>query len=711
MWYIAGPMGESTMEPNRLADEKSPYLLQHARNPVRWYPWSEDAFLRARNEDKPIFLSIGYATCHWCHVMERESFEDREAADILNDVFVCIKVDREERPDIDAVYMGACQMLTGSGGWPLTIVMTPERKPFFAGTYLPKHSRHGRIGLLDLAKRIRALWHSEREKVLTSAHRITGELGRLSEYSSEGKLDAAVFNLAYEQIRQSFDDRFGGFESAPKFPTPHRLRFLLRHHSNTGDPLPLEMARKTLTAMVRGGIWDHVGFGFHRYSTDRRWLLPHFEKMLYDQALIAPALLETYQLTGETRFARVAEDIFSYLHRDMTSLDGAFFSAEDADSEGEEGKFYVWTTDEFEDALGKQEAGFWGRIYNLEREGNFTDESTGRTTGANILHLTRPLSRWAADLEIPDQELSCRWEKAREKLHLARSKRVPPLKDDKILADWNGLMIAALAMGARILNRPTYARQASQAAQFIISRMTDQHGALWHRYRDGDVRISAHASDYAFLIHGLLSLYDTTQDLTHAEGAALLQDRMVSEYWDADAGGFFSTAGSSKDLPLRPKELYDGAIPSANSVALGNLLALGRLTGNARWEDMAHTLSESFSGTVGRQPTAYTHFLLGLDMALYPGQEVVIVGERDAAYTREMLSAIHSRFSPNRVLLLKSDDNQDRLAAFADHTREMRQSNSRPTAYVCSNFTCQTPTTDIQAMVDHLDALPTDPTP
>jgi len=450
--------------PNRLIEEKSPYLLQHAHNPVDWWAWSDAAFETARRENKPIFLSIGYATCHWCHVMEKESFEDAEAAQRLNDTFLCIKVDREERPDIDAVYMAACQIMTGSGGWPLTVFMTPDRKPFFAATYIPKQSRFGRPGLIELCEQVHRLWHQESRKVLESADSIAGGMGRAFTFASGQSPDESLLDRGYREVESGFDERFGGFENAPKFPTPHRLLFLLRHYHRTGEPKALEMVEKTLTAMRLGGLWDHVGFGFHRYSTDREWLLPHFEKMLYDQAFIALAYLETYQITGNRFYSNTARRIFRYVLRDMQGESGGFYAAEDADSEGEEGKFYVWTAEEFRSALGADAAATWAPVLSVAEDGNFHDEASGRKSGANILHLRRSPREIAEQWEITAEEYQRRWEKIRTELYEVREKRIHPLKDDKVLTDWNGMMIAALARGGRILQDPEFTSFSTKCA-------------------------------------------------------------------------------------------------------------------------------------------------------------------------------------------------------------------------------------------------------
>ncbi len=680
------------MAENRLINEKSPYLLQHAHNPVDWYPWGEAAFEKARKEDKPVFLSVGYATCHWCHVMEKESFEDDEAAKVLNDTFVPIKVDREERPDIDAVYMAACQMLTGSGGWPLTVLLGPDKRPFFAATYLPKNSRFGRPGLIELCQQVDRLWKEERPKLTESSDFISGQLDKAFTFEGADQPDAGLLDEAYAQIGASFDAQRGGFGSAPKFPTPHKMLFLLRHYHRTGEEKALEMVRKTLTAMRLGGVWDHIGFGFHRYSTDRNWLLPHFEKMLYDQALMAMACLETYQITRDPFFSGIAEDIFTYVLRDMTDEKGPFYAAEDADSEGEEGKFYVWTVDEFRHVLGEEESRLWERVFNLTPEGNFAEEATGRKTGANIPHLTRPLSEWAAELDTDEESLTKRWEAARQKLFDVREKRIHPLKDDKVLADWNGMMISAMALGGRLLNRPDLTEAAKKSAQFVLRKMQDSDYRLLHRYRDEKAGIAAHADDYAFIIDGLLALYRTTFLAPYIQQAVALQEVMMEDFWDKSGGGFFLTAEKSQELPVRPKALYDGASPSANSVSLLNLLRLGRLTGDPKWEETARELIAAFSGSVKSHPSAFTYFLMGLDFSFGKGREIVIAGEPDAEKTKAMIEVLDSAYAPNQVALLKTDDNSDKLAAIAPFTAELSPRKGAPTAYVCADFACGQPT-------------------
>ena len=692
------------MSTNLLAKEKSPYLLQHAHNPVQWHPWSAAAFEKASKEDKPIFLSIGYATCHWCHVMEKETFEDQEAARYLNDTFVCIKVDREERSDVDAVYMSACQLLTGSGGWPLTIFMTPDKRPFFAATYLPKRARFGRAGVIDLCEQVQSLWRSQREKLLDSAEQVTTHLGKFFELKPASEQPGEdLLDRAFEQIAKSFDDDFGGFEPAPKFPTPHRLLFLLRCYHRNGNARALEMVEKTLTAMRLGGIWDHVGYGFHRYSTDRQWLLPHFEKMLYDQALIALPFLEAYQITRNDFYADTVRDIFAYVLRDMRDEQGGFYSAEDADSEGEEGKFYVWSDQEFTSVVGAEAAATWSRVLNLKKDGNFHDEATGRKTGANILHLRQLPGQIARQTGTTAETFARQWEEIRQLLYHARIERVFPLKDDKILTDWNGMMIAALSRGSRILGETALRKAAERCAEFIFGCLHTADGRLLHRYRDGEAAVAGRAEDYAFFINGLLELYQATSDARYLEKAISLKQQMISDFWDSAAGGFYSTTADT-ELPVRPKELYDGAAPSANSVALTNLLLLSRLTGDTRWEDKAQQLVSAVAGSLQTQPAAYTFMLVGLDLALRPGQDVVITGEEHASETLEMLAALNLHFDPNGITQIKTTGNAEQLSRIAGFTDGLDVVQGKATAYICKDGSCRDSTTDIGQMLEQLTA-------
>jgi uncharacterized protein len=671
---------------NRLAKEQSPYLLQHARNPVDWYPWGEEAFERARLEDKPVFLSIGYSTCHWCHVMERESFEDVQVAELMNRAFISIKVDREERPDVDSVYMNVCTMLTGSGGWPLTIIMTPERRPFFAATYLPKESRHGRMGMLDLVPAVEDLWKNQRERALESAEQIIGGLHRMIP-KGRGDLDESSIRTGVQQLTQSFDSKRGGFGNAPKFPSPQNLLFLLRFSRMSGEREPLGMVARTLEAMRFGGIWDQVGFGFHRYSTDANWLLPHFEKMLYDQAMLAIACLETFQATGNTLFSRTATEIFTYLERDMRSPEGGFFSAEDADSEGVEGKFYVWSMEEFLRALDGEDPELWAKVFGLRKEGNFFEEGTGKKTGENILYPMRSFVEWAAEARISEEELWSRWARARERLQSIRSERVRPGRDDKVLADWNGMVIAALAMGGRILDEPKYLRMAAEAAEFVLSSLRTPEGALLHRYRNGQAGIEGHADDYAFMTWGLLELYRSTFDPGYLEEALGLTRLMIREFWDEEHSGLFLTNGR-ESLPVRPKEFFDGPYPSANSVTLDNVIWLFRYTGDPWFESLAVDIVSAGATIVSSHPAGYPYFLSATARLRQPHTEVVVVGGEDEE-TRRLL-AVAAEW-PETAVLLKTGRHERVLEQLAPFTGPMEMKEDRPTAYLCSGGACRSP--------------------
>jgi uncharacterized protein len=687
---------------NRLAREKSPYLLQHAGNPVDWYPWGEEAFARAEREGKPIFLSIGYSTCHWCHVMAHESFEDPAVASLINDAFVSVKVDREERPDIDMQYMRVCQMMTGSGGWPLTIIMTPNKEPFFAATYLPRETRFGRIGLMDLVPQIRQLWSTRRQELQASAQDMTNALRESTPDAGGPSLGESELRLCYEQLHSAFDREWGGFGTEPKFPSPHTILFLLRYWRRTGEMEALSMVEKTLQAMQQGGIHDHIGGGFHRYSTDRHWLVPHFEKMLYDQALLATAFVEAHQATHKEEYALTARGILDYVLRYMTSPSGGFYSAEDADSEGEEGKFYLWTIEEIQNVLGSDDAALFIRAFNIEEDGNFTADVPHRSTGANIPHLRLPLEQVAADSGTGLAAASQSLESARKSLFLQREKRIHPHKDDKILTDWNGLMVAAMAQAARVLDEPAYEVAARRAVDFVFGNMVDSEGRFFHRYRDGEAAVQGNLDDYAFFIHGLLELYETSFDASYLKRALLLHERLTERFWDAERGGFYFTPDDGEQILTRQKETYDGAVPSGNSIAMLNALRLSRLTGNTDLDDIAARTGNAFGGIVRLQPSGHAQFMVALDFALGPSYEVVIAGEPRSSGAIEMLHALATTYLPNKVTLLVSRSSD--VVEIAPFTRDMVRIGGKATAYVCSKSTCQSPTTEIPAMLRLLNA-------
>ena len=667
---------------NRLSREKSPYLLQHKDNPVDWYPWSEEAFDAARRQDKPIFLSIGYATCHWCHVMAHESFEDEEVARLMNDAFINIKVDREERPDVDQIYMTVCQMATGRGGWPLTVVLTPDKQAFYVETYLPKVGRGGRPGMLELIPALKQAWIERREEVVESATSITSSLKRAVGLPGADELPTeSVLEGAFTALATRYDERFGGFGSAPKFPTPHNLLFLLRYPTRTDDQDALTIVTNTLRRMRSGGIFDQVGYGFHRYATDQRWLLPHFEKMLYDQALMIMAYTEAFQATGDAFFRTTAEEIIEYVFRDLSDDAGAFYSAEDADSEGEEGKFYVWTTDEVRAVLSADDARFVHDRFGMEDGGNFEDEATRRRTGANVLH--------SDDLDKWDGAERTRWDRIRQDLLEHRSRRARPLLDDKILTDWNGLMIAALAQAGFVFNEPSYTTRAEEAARFILDRLY-LDGHLLHRYRDGEAAIDGFVDDYAFMIWAVLELYRATDKVAWFEKAVELQARLSELFEDPDGGGFFFTRAGGEELLVRQKEFGDGAIPSGNSVSLYNLMRLGRMTGNVSYEESATALIRSAAGLLAQIPSAMTGLLVGLDFWLGPSIEIVIA---EGEGTTVMDEVLRDRYLPRAVVLRVSASSAEPLSGLAPFTSEQRSIDGRATAYVCRDFTCSAPVT------------------
>ena len=690
-------------KPNRLINEKSPYLLQHAYNPVDWYAWGEEVFEQAQKEEKPIFLSIGYSTCHWCHVMEHESFEDQEVAELMNKTFFSIKVDREERPDIDNIYMTVCQLVTGNGGWPLTVIMTPQKEPFFVGTYIPKVSRFGRIGMIDLIPRIQTAWTGRRNEVIESAERFMEALQGAQKTEPGSALDGNVLDKAFHELARRFDPEQGGFGRAPKFPTPHNLLFMLRYWKRAGNKNALRMVETTLSRMRQGGIYDQIGFGFHRYSTDREWLVPHFEKMLYDQAMLAMAYLEAYQATGNKEYGDTAEEIFAYTLRDMTSPEGGFYSAQDADSEGAEGKFYIWKESEIRSALEKDEADLFIRIYAIEAEGNFREEASGKKTGANIPHRKGPFFTLSGDLGLTVAEMEGKITSIIKKLFDERERRIHPHKDDKILTDWNGLMIAALARGGRILEEKDYSGAAIRAAEFIFRHMRVKEGRLLHRFKDGTRGITANLDDYAFMTWGLIELYETTFDPKYMKRAIELTQTMISHFWDEKSGGFFFTPDDGEGLIMRKKEIYDGAVPSGNSVAMLNLLKLARFTGRADLEEKAFEIGRAFSREVKEHPSAYTQLMTAVDFGIGPSYEVVIVGEPDGPDTKAMLSALRGRYIPNKVTILHSNEKDSSgMDVPAHFFTRYKRIDDKATAYVCLNNACKSPTTDTAKMLEYI---------
>ncbi|NBC16721.1 MAG: DUF255 domain-containing protein [Bacteroidetes bacterium] len=690
---------------NRLDDAQSPYLLQHKDNPVAWWPWCDEAFEVAKAEDKPVFLSIGYSTCHWCHVMAHESFQNIEVAGMMNMSFVNIKVDREERPDLDQLYMTVCQMMTGRGGWPLTVLLTPDKRPFFAGTYLPRESRQGQMGMLDFIPRVREMWNDEegRAKLLSSADEVVGMLEKAAQHEGGAMaLDPDALHLAYTQLDRRFDTHLGGFGTAPKFPSPHNLLFLLRYWKRTGQTKALRMVEKTLQQMRLGGIFDHVGYGFHRYSTDQEWKLPHFEKMLYDQAMLAMAYVEAFQATGASVYEQTAREVLTYVLRDMTDDDGGFYSAEDADSEGREGTFYVWTADEVREVLSDELADLFMRVYRFEKGGNFQEEATRRRTGENIPHLKQPIAATAQELGLEPDALKTMMATAREQLFEHRDQRVHPGKDDKVLTDWNGLTIAAFAQAARVFDEPEYAAAARRAADFLLATMRTDDGRLLHRWRNGEAAIHANLDDYAFLIWGLLDLYETTFEVDYLHEALALHEQLHEFCWDGEHGAYFFAPEDTDDLIVRQKESYDGAVPSGNSVAMLNLVRLGRLTGDTAYEQQAEAIGQYFAEAVMQRPAGFTAMLMALGFILGPSYEIVIAGEAEADDTQAMLRTVRSEYVPDKVVLLRPPGDAPPITEIAAYTEAQHPVDERATAYVCQDFACEQPTTDVDALREML---------
>ena len=672
---------------NKLLQEKSPYLLQHAHNPVDWYPWGPEAFSRAIGEDKPIFLSIGYSTCHWCHVMERESFEDEEVARVLNKHFISIKVDREERPDIDHIYMSVCQALTGSGGWPLTVILTPDKKPFYAGTYFPKSDRMGMPGLLSILDRVINAWKKDKNSITGSADKITGLLNEAlqqDENETQG-LSEDIVHEAYENLKHFHDSTFGGFSRSPKFPTPHNLLFLLRYWYQYREPSALEMVEKTLNSMYRGGIFDHIGYGFSRYSTDNKWLVPHFEKMLYDNALLAISYIEAYQATKNLKYSRVAEKIFDYVLRTMHSENGAFYSAEDADSEGVEGKFYLWTYDEILQVLGSDEGKKFSNLYGIIPNGNFE--------GKNIPNLLK------SDLRDEDFKFV---EACRTKLFDYREKRIHPYKDDKVLTSWNSLMCAALAIGARVLQNSKYLDAAESSVSFLLENMImKSDGRLMARFRDGDTAHKGYADDYAFLIWALIELYQTTFKVEYLSKAVELTDSMIQLFWDNENGGFYIYGSDSEKLITRPKEVYDGAIPSANSVAAMNCIRLYHLTGHSRFIQTSEKLFNSFGGSVKASPMGHSFFLSSVLFSISSTKEVVIL-DNNFDTRNEFINAINKSYNPFTTVIYAAagDKETSKVIPFIDSYKTV---NGKTSAYICENHACQEPVVDVNSFINQFE--------
>lgn len=696
---------------NHLIHAESPYLLQHAHNPVNWYQWGEEAFEKARRENKPIFLSIGYSTCHWCHVMRRESFSDPETAEVLNEHFVSIKVDREERPDVDQVYMTFVQATTGSGGWPLNVWLTPELKPFFGGTYFPPEDRYGRRSFKSMLLAVAESWEGNQEEILSSSERIVQQLQSFQNVaaSKETELKEDLLQQGYEQIEQTYDGRHGGFGSAPKFPRPVSLGFMFRYYHRTGNKKALEMTLHTLQEMAQGGIHDHIGGGFHRYAVDDRWHVPHFEKMLYNQAQLAGIYLEAYQITGEEFYADVTRDILEYVRRDMTGRKGQFFSAEDADSPlpenpnaHAEGAFYVWEAEELEEMLPEDQANVFKYYYGVKPEGNVQEDPHGEFENKNVLIVSYSIEETAKKFDIEPHEVRSLLNQARSTLFKERAERPRPFLDDKTLTAWNGLMISAFSRAYQVLGEERYLESAFNAAEFIRAQLyQSETGILLRRHRQGDSSIEGFADDYAYLIQGLLDLYEAGFDVSNLQWARKLQEKQDELFWDSNGKGYYQTTGEDESILLRMKEAYDGAEPSPNSVAALNLLRLGEMFDSEAFRSKARATMSAFAKQLNQSPSAMPHMLSAFSFQLAKPKQIVIAGEQDAEDTQSMLRALHKEFVPFKILLLADGaEGQETLSNHLEFIRGIEPIQDRATVYVCKNYVCDLPTTKIATMLN-----------
>lgn len=686
---------KSHHSPNRLIHEKSPYLQQHAHNPVDWYPWGEEAFEKARMEEKPIFLSIGYSTCHWCHVMERESFEDEETARMMNELFVNIKVDREERPDVDNVYMTAAQAINGNGGWPLSAWLTPELHPYYVGTYFPPRPAYGRPSFRDALRSLHHAWINEREKVFRTSKAIMHAVEKNSVITGDGATTAdlpAIIDLCFDQLQKSYDPRYGGFSNAPKFPRPSIIEFLLRYYKERGNQQALDTTLRTLNRMAAGGMYDQLGGGFARYSVDAEWRVPHFEKMLYDQGQLVGVYADAYRITRDEELARVIRHTIEYLERDLMHESGAFYSAEDADSEGEEGTFYVWRLAELEEILAPQEFEAVAHYYGITEEGNFEH-------GKNVLHTSATIDQVAQRLRIDAEGVRSLLESARGKLFQVREKRVRPHRDEKILTSWNGLMISGLARAAAALDEPRYAALARRAADYLIATMNID-GRLMHRLKDGEVKFEGYLEDYAFFAAGLIDLYEATFEVSYLKEAERLMREAGRLFWDEEGGGYFMTSGDDPSVLVRSKSDHDGAEPAGNSAMAMNLLRLGRLFYDDDLTGKGDRTIDLFTSRIAEYPIMMPLMIAAALFRSEPPRQIVIAASEDAEDTKRLIRQVHAEYRPGTALLLVDPNATDRWLTEKIETIEgMGPVDGRAAAYVCENFTCQRPVTDLAESV------------
>jgi hypothetical protein len=677
-------MGKKDKFTNRLGNETSPYLLQHAHNPVDWYPWGEEALNQAKKEDKPILLSVGYSSCHWCHVMEKESFENEAIAKIMNEKFVCIKVDREERPDLDEVYMNAVQAMTGGGGWPMTVFLTPDLIPFHAGTYFPPEDRGEMPGFPKILEVVSEYYRSHRGEVQKVEAQMKDALREITEMiPSQVEIEDKILTNAFKIFQSHFDPTHGGFGGAPKFPSSMTLSFLLRYWKRTGSNEALEMVERTLEKMANGGIYDHLGGGFHRYSVDERWLIPHFEKMLYDNALLSQTYFEAYQATRKVRYLHVSEEIIAYVSREMKSPEGGFYSTQDADSEGEEGKFYVWTRDQIKEVLGKEKGTPFCAYYGVTPNGNFEG-------GTSVLHIESTSNKVSELYGISVSELQKLLEEGRRELFAEREKRIKPGRDEKILVSWNGLMISSFVDGFKVTGNEEYLKGAKDAARFILQKMRKE-GHLMRVYKEGRCHTKGYSEDFAFFIQGLIDLYEATFEMDWLKEAEDLNGRMIRQFWDEKKGGLFFAGKENESLIAQSKSPYDNAIPSSNAVAVFNLLKLGYLTGQESLKKKAEEILHLFYSFLSQHPAGFSHMLSGLSFFLNP-EEIGVIGSKDDSRTKSMLKEIFLAYLPNKILSLR--DPQEKIKEHWLPFLMEKGAVEVPTAFVCKEFTCLPPARD-----------------
>lgn len=667
---------------NKLIDEKSPYLLQHAHNPVNWYPYGEEALNRAKEENKPIFLSIGYSTCHWCHVMEKESFEDEFVGELMNKGYIPIKVDREERPDLDNIYMTVCQNLTGSGGWPLNIIMTPNGEPFYAGTYFPKEGRGETPGLIDILISINDEWKENHEKVLRIGKKIKDDIEEVYKYKvSDVLLNEDLLKSTFKELKHSYDSEYGGFGSEPKFPIPHKLMFLLRYYDRTKDKEALEMVEKTLDSMYRGGIYDHIGYGFSRYSTDRYWLAPHFEKMLYDNALLAITYFEAYEVTNNENYKQVGEEIIEYVKRELLDSNGGFYSSEDADSEGEEGSYYVFNPLETERVLGSEDAFYFNYYFDIKPEGNFEGKSIPN-------FIRNPYC------DFNDKKI----EYLRPKMLKYRKERMKLHKDDKVLTSWNGMMIAALGKAYKVTLKEEYLDMANKAVDFIFNNLIDEEGRLLARYRDGEAKYLGYLDDYAYLVYGLIELYEASFNVNYLKKAIKLNGKMLALFNDDEDGGFFMTAKDGEELIVRPKDFYDGAIPSGNSIATYNLLRLSKLTGNIVLEEEANNQLKAASERLYGGSVNYAFMMCAVDFSLRKTKELLIVNEENNL--EEFKDYLKTKSTFDLTIIVK--DKENKIEKVIPYAKDYKAIDNKTTYYLCEGNTCLLGQNDFEKIKDKI---------